>query len=115
MSHGGRYLVLWLGLAAPACRPKEAPGPPVATDHVTLPASYRFTPAAITVTAGTRVTWVNADHFTHSVRLVEDGGGDLRMRPGDSVSFVFQTPGLHHYDCAVHRQAMRGTVLVTAP
>lgn len=109
-----RAAVLWMGLAAASCRPKE-PGPPVATDRVTLPPSYRFTPPAIVVTAGTRVTWVNSDHFTHSVRLLDDGGGELRMRPGDSVSFVFQTPGVHRYDCAVHRQAMRGSVLVTAP
>ena len=34
-------------------------------DSVDLPKSYKFAPAAITVTAGTTVTWTNDDNFTH--------------------------------------------------
>ena len=86
---------------------------PVATSQVDLPRSYRFEPEAITVPVGTTVTWTNNDQFTHSVRLVDDGGEVLEMAPGESVSFTFEEPGLRNYDCSFHSTDMRGTVLVT--
>ena len=86
---------------------------PVATSQVDLPRSYRFEPEAITVPVGTTVTWTNNDQFTHSVRLVDDGGSVLTMEPGQSVSFTFDEPGLRHYDCSFHATDMQGTVLVT--
>jgi len=101
-------------LAAAACAPAGA-ARPVATASVDLPRSYRYAPAAITVPAGTRVTWRNTDVFTHSVRLRELGDTNLVLRPGDSASYTFTQPGLVHYDCAFHGQMMLGTVEVTAP
>jgi plastocyanin len=91
------------------------PTAPVATNKVDLPPSYKFVPANITVPAGTEVTWTNNDNFTHSVRLLDDGGAVMNMKPGESVSFTFTTPGLRHYDCSFHSQNMKGTVLVTEP
>jgi plastocyanin len=91
------------------------PTAPVATNKVDLPPSYKFVPANITVPAGTEVTWTNNDNFTHSVRLLDDGGAVMNMKPGESVSFTFTTPGLRHYDCSFHSQNMMGTVLVTEP
>ena len=87
---------------------------PVATDQVNLPPSYRFEPAAITVPDGTTVTWTNNDHFTHTVRLVDDGGEVLELAPGASVSHTFTGPGEHRYDCSFHPSDMTGTVVVTA-
>jgi plastocyanin len=86
---------------------------PVATSTVSLPRSYLYAPAAITVPAGTRVTWTNADVFTHSVRLRDDGDTTMIMTPGQTASFTFTRPGLHHYDCSFHTQMMKGTVEVT--
>ena len=86
-----------------------------ATNRVDLPRSYSYAPAAITVAAGTRVTWVNHDVFTHSVRLREIGDSDQVLRPGDSASYTFSRPGLYHYDCIFHTQMMKGTVRVTGP
>jgi plastocyanin len=97
-----------------ACRPRSG-GAPVATNHVDLPPSYLFVPTAITVPAGTKVTWTNHDHFTHSVRLIDDGGPAMIMRPDSSVSFTFTTAGTHHYECSFHPRDMHGTVLVTNP
>jgi plastocyanin len=86
----------------------------VATDRVELPPSYLFRPAAITVAAGTGVSWVNHDRFTHSVRLADDGGAIHVLRPGDSVTVSFATLGLHRYDCSFHPRDMHGSVTVTA-
>ncbi|HTX67128.1 MAG TPA: plastocyanin/azurin family copper-binding protein [Opitutaceae bacterium] len=108
-----RWTVAAALLAAAACAPAPRAGP-VATAAVNLPRSYRFDPAAITVPAGTRVTWTNADVFTHSVRLLDLGDTNLVMKPGESVSYTFTQPGVHRYDCAFHGQMMQGTVAVTA-
>ncbi len=110
---GGRVALVLAALALAACSAATSASP-VATSQVDLPPSYKFAPAAITVPAGTKVTWTNHDNFTHSVRLLDDGGAVMDMKPGQSVSFTFDTPGLHHYDCSFHPQNMKGTVLVTA-
>jgi plastocyanin len=104
-------VVLVLAIALTACA--DEPVEPVATNEVDLPPSYRFEPAAITVTDGTTVTWTNSDNFTHNVRLLDDGGDVLSLPPGASVSFTFTGPGEHRYDCSFHPNDMQGTVIVT--
>jgi plastocyanin len=101
-----------VGLTLAACSGSAPSASPVATNQVNLPPSYKFDPPAIEVKAGTKVTWTNHDNFTHSVRLLDDGGAVMVMQPGQSVSYTFKTPGLHHYDCSFHPQNMKGTVLV---
>ena len=90
-------------------------GEPVATSVVNLPPSYRFEPAAITVKAGTTVTWTNRDNFTHSVQF-KDGGlptDPMLMKPGENTTYTFATAGTFHYQCSLHPQNMQGTVTVT--
>lgn len=117
MTTGRRALAVCLtaaALALAACaRGADRAAPPVAADRVDLPKSYRLAPTAITVPAGATVTWTNSDNFTHSIRLLDDGGTVLVMRPGDSTHFAFTSPGLHRYDCSFHPHDMRGSVLVT--
>lgn len=103
---------LVLALALGGCA-APTPSEPVATDRVDLPPSYRFVPADIVVADGTTVTWTNNDNFTHSVRLVDDGGEVMVIAPGESVTHTFTGPGVHAYDCSFHAQDMRGTVTVT--
>jgi plastocyanin len=105
-------LAIGIGLALAGCAGRGAEEP-VATDRVNLPPSYRFEPAVISVADGTTVTWTNNDHFTHNVRLVDDGGDVLELSPGESVSFTFTGPGEHRYDCSLHPTDMTGVVIVT--
>jgi plastocyanin len=100
--------VLLAGCAA------SAPAEPVATDQVDMPPSYKFVPEVITVVDGTTVTWTNHDNFTHSVRLLDDGGAVMNVSPGDSVTYTFTGVGEHHYDCSYHPHDMSGIVVVTA-
>ena len=97
-----------------ACAAPASSIEPVATNQIGLPPSYKFVPNAITVPDGTKVTWTNDDNFTHSVRLTDDGGDVIVMKPGESVSFTFHGAGEHHYDCSFHSQQMSGVVVVTA-
>jgi plastocyanin len=110
-------VVLLMGAVAgvAGCAPSGASGSPVATASVDLPPSYRFAPAAITVRAGTTVTWTNDDHFTHSVQFLDGGlpSSPLLMQPGQTTTFTFAQPGTYHYQCHIHPQDMRGSVTVT--
>ncbi len=101
-----------LALVLAACGAASSTGP-VATSRVDLPPSYLFSPAAITVPAGTTVTWTNHDNFTHSVRLIDLGNQVVGvMHPGQSLRFTFDRAGTYHYDCSFHPQNMKGTVIV---
>jgi plastocyanin len=97
------------------CAASGADASPVATAAVQLPPSYKFVPAAITVKAGSTVSWTNDDHFTHSVQFLDGGlpADPLVMDPGEGVSFTFAAPGSYHYQCHLHPQNMTGSVIVT--
>jgi plastocyanin len=100
-----------LALVAVACGASASPSP-VATNTVDLPRSYRFSPAAITVKAGTTVTWTNNDNFTHNVTF--PGEESKTMAPGAQATRDFPTAGTFNYMCTLHPQDMKGTVIVTA-
>ena len=118
--HGSRIVSTLAAVALVAALAGCAPGSgggasPVATAEVRLPPSYKFEPAAISVPAGTTVTWTNADNFTHNVQF-QDGGPSTDakvMEPGQQVTFTFETPGSYAYRCSFHPQDMQGTVTVT--
>ena len=110
---GTATLFVVLALAAIGCSSSGSPAnaSPVATTSVELPKSYKFAPTAITVTAGSTVTWTNDDNFTHSVRI--EGGTPMVMKPGEKTTFTFDKPGTFKYDCSFHPQDMKGEVVVT--
>jgi plastocyanin len=76
--------------------------------------NFAFTPATLTVPAGTIVTWTNHDDIPHTVtsasppKLFNSGPLDT----GDSFAFTFDTPGRYTYFCEMHPH-MQGTVVVT--
>ena len=102
-------------VALAGCASNAADASPVATSAVDLPPSYRFAPGAISVAAGTAVTWTNDDHFTHSVQFLDGGlpADPLVMDPGQAVTFTFDEPGSYRYQCHLHPQDMTGSVTVT--
>ena len=79
-------LLLATGAMA-ACSPPAGDVAAVATDHVDMPKSYRFEPAAISIAPATTVTWTNSDNFTHTVRI--DGEVIGQAEPGESITHDF--------------------------
>jgi plastocyanin len=93
-------------LAAGALRAAPA-GSTVGIDN------FAFTPATITVAAGTKVVWTNSDDIPHTV-LDAATARTFRSKPldtGDSFAFTFTTPGTYQYICSLH-PFMKGTVVV---
>jgi plastocyanin len=77
----------------------------VATDNV-------FTPATITVDAGTTVQWENAGEFLHTV--TPDGHSlwtDTDLAVGTTFTQTFNNVGTFPYVCTIHA-GMVGTVIV---
>jgi plastocyanin len=75
--------------------------------------NFTFSPAEITVAAGTKVSWSNRDDIPHTVT---DAGQPRAFKSppldtGDAFSFVFSSPGTYHYFCTLHPH-MQGTVVV---
>jgi plastocyanin len=75
--------------------------------------NFAFGPNAITVVAGTTVTWTNQDNEPHSVVAVDQSFRTAPMDTGDSVRHTFTTPGTYRYFCGFHPQ-MIGVVNVYA-
>lgn len=85
---------------------------PARTDRVTLPKSYTFEPAAIAVPLGTTVTWTNEDDFPHDVTLLDGTKEKRELSIGKSATMTFGEAGTFRYQCSIHPQQMKGTVVV---
>lgn len=74
--------------------------------------NFSFSPAAITVKKGTRVTWTNQDNVKHDV--TSDTGSELGselLGTGETYAHVFETTGTYAYHCNPHSR-MQATVVV---
>src|ERR1700686_141210 len=73
--------------------------------------NFAFSPARITVKAGTAVGWLNADGPPHTVASSSKLFKSKALDTDDSFSFTFTTPGMYEYFCSLHPY-MTGTVVV---
>jgi plastocyanin len=65
--------------------------------------NFSFTPATLTVPAGTMVTWVNHDDVPHNI--VSSEGKTLKspvMDTDEKFSYTFTKPGTYPYYCGIH-------------
>ena len=82
-------------------------------------AEFKFTPATDTVSKGTKITFKNAGHVAHDLKLSQGGkvvAGTKLTQPSQSASFTVNLPpGTYTMFCSVpgHEQAgMKGTITV---
>jgi plastocyanin len=83
--------------------------------------SFTFLPAALRVSVGEIVTWVNHDATQHTVTsgtrrrgaagAVKPGEFDHGLELDDTFSFTFERAGTFAYHCDVHPR-MRGRIVV---
>jgi plastocyanin len=72
---------------------------------------FEFGPQAVTVKAGTKVTWVNRDVEPHTVVSNDHKFQSEALDTGDSFSVTFDKAGSYGYFCTLHPH-MTGTVTV---
>ena len=78
---------------------------------------YAFSPASLSVPAGSTVTWTNYDTAPHDVKTTS---GPLSIHSpmldkGESWSFTFATAGSYGYVCTVHPDMTAGITVRAAP
>lgn len=73
---------------------------------------FSFTPASMTVPAGTAVTWIFDDSAQHTVTATDKSFSSAALNDGHTYTHMFTTPGTYHYICSIH-QYMTGTITVT--
>lgn len=97
--------------AAPApTQPPTTPAPAPPAAAITIQ-NFAFSPALLTVAAGTKVTATNKDMTTHTW-TADDGSYNASLPPSGSFGHTFTTPGTFTYRCEIH-PSMKGTVRVT--
>jgi amicyanin len=73
--------------------------------------NFTFTPAEITIAAGSTLTWTNGDDIPHTVTATGMAFRSKALDTGDQYSFTFTAPGTYDYFCALHPH-MQGKVIV---
>jgi plastocyanin len=73
--------------------------------------NFAFTPATLTVTAGTTVTWKNEDDSPHRIGDKDGTFKSAALDTDDSFSHTFATPGVYPYICTIHPY-MVGKIIV---
>ncbi|HZC57210.1 MAG TPA: cupredoxin family copper-binding protein [Xanthobacteraceae bacterium] len=95
-------------VAIPSWAQNAAPAGAVSIDNFT------FTPASLTVKAGTTVTFTNKDDIPHGIASDDNAFKKSKaLDTDDSFSYTFTTPGTFKYFCYIHPH-MVGTVVVEA-
>jgi amicyanin len=92
------------GTVAPAA--EEKPG----TTEVKID-NFTFGPPALTVKAGTTITWTNGDDIPHTVVSTDKVFKSKVLDTDEKYSFTFSTPGTFSYFCSIHPK-MTGKVVV---
>ena len=101
--------------AGTAPPPPPPPGPATVSLHTV--GGARFEPSALTVAAGTTVTFVWEDGF-HDIRASGTPtfpGLATATDPPKQYQFTFTQPGTYQYYCSIHgtpTSGMHGTVIV---
>ena len=96
---------------------RAAPAAPVQTAEKAAAANevsiedFAFTPASLTVSVGTTVTWTNRDDDAHQVYATNDLFKSSPMDTNDKFSFQFKAPGTYPYYCKLHPQ-MKAQIVV---
>ena len=89
-----------------------APVPVPAEQRVTID-NFAFDPPVLTISPGTRVTWLNRDDVPHTATSSDlpPAFESKAIDTDETFSHVFARPGTYTYFCAVHPH-MTATVIV---
>jgi amicyanin len=73
--------------------------------------NFNFSPAVLSIPAGTNVTWINQDDVPHAIVSTDKQIISPALDTDEHFSFRFTAPGTYDYYCSVHPH-MTGKVIV---
>jgi len=79
--------------------------------HTVVMQSMEFRPAALTVSSGDTIVWVNKDIVEHTATSAAAGFDSKMIRPGQSWKYTIRTRGDVAYVCTYH-PTMKATLKV---
>jgi plastocyanin len=94
--------------AIPSAGSVEQPGP---NEVQIVIDNFAFVPSEITITPGTKVTWVNKDEAPHTATSTDKKFNSGGLDTDDKWSLVFNDRGEFPYFCALHPH-MTATITV---
>jgi len=98
-----------LALAAlPNLEKSIAAGPPTVDVKID---NFSFTPATLTVKAGTQITWTNGDDIPHTVVSDDQAFKSKVLDTDEKFTFTASKAGTYSYFCSIHPK-MTGKVVV---
>lgn len=74
--------------------------------------NFAFSPATLTIRAGTAVRWTNADSMQHSATAEDKSFDTGLLAQGESKTITFSKVGTFSYICSLHPN-MHGVIIVT--
>ena len=91
--------------------PEAAPSGSEGSGDAVEIVEFKYEPEALTVPAGTTVTFTNQDVAPHTATADDDSFDTERLAKGDSAEETFDEPGTYSYYCRFH-VFMKGSVVV---
>ncbi|HEY1800854.1 MAG TPA: cupredoxin family copper-binding protein [Terriglobales bacterium] len=73
--------------------------------------NFSFLPPTITVKAGTRITWTNADDIPHNVVSNDQSFKSKVLDTDEKFTYTISKPGTYIYYCSIHPK-MTGKIVV---
>jgi plastocyanin len=73
--------------------------------------NFTFTPPALTIKAGTQVTWTNHDDIPHTVVENDKTFKSKVLDTDEKFTSTFNKPGTYEYFCSLHPK-MTGKIIV---
>lgn len=73
--------------------------------------NFTFSPAKLTISKGTEVTWTNQDDIPHTIVLTASGVRSKAIDTDKTFSYRFDKAGTFAYICGLHPH-MHGQVVV---
>jgi len=110
-----KILTLILGVAL-LCAPFQGtfaatPDDKSASEMAVKIDNFSFSPATITVAAGTTVRWTNRDDIPHTVVADDKTFKSKVLDTDEQFTYTFTKPGTYSYFCSIHPK-MTGKVVV---
>jgi plastocyanin len=106
----GAAVLLALSLAACSSSPPAGDGG--STGNAVTIQDFSFKPAALTVKAGTTVTWTQKDSTGHFVKWDDGTAPSATLSMDQTYTRTFAAAGPFTYVCGIH-SSMKGSVTVT--
>src|SRR5271168_5163145 len=99
---GIAVLLATLSLARPRNTFGAAPDDKPASEVAIKIDNFSFSPATITVPAGTTIRWTNRDDIPHTVVSDDKTFKSKPLDTDDQFTYTFTKPGTYSYFCSIH-------------